>query len=126
VIRQADARFGAKEQESMRLATRKAQEGNPRRGRRAQNDFPLRVHPLFHDRAVPYVPVGLHWAKIERVLFGARMADAKGFSELCVPAADLTQMGGSPLGVGKRIVARRMCQIDTQWLESGVALIDVA
>jgi tRNA(Arg) A34 adenosine deaminase TadA len=40
-----------------------------------------------------------HWARIARVLFGASIADAAsaGFSELSVPAAELAQLGGSPL-----------------------------
>src|ERR1700704_2018171 len=37
----------------------------------------------------------IHWAKIDRVVYGATIADAKtaGFSELCVAAAALARMG---------------------------------
>src|SRR3954468_21539246 len=43
----------------------------------------------------------IHWAKIDRVIFGASIADAAaaGFNELCVPAKQLTQTGGSRLRV---------------------------
>ncbi|MCC7492085.1 MAG: nucleoside deaminase [Fimbriimonadaceae bacterium] len=40
-----------------------------------------------------------HWAQLERVVYGAAIADAAaaGFSELRLPAADLAARGGSPL-----------------------------
>jgi tRNA(Arg) A34 adenosine deaminase TadA len=42
-----------------------------------------------------------HWAKVERLVFGASIADAAaaGFSELQVPATQLVVTGGSPLRV---------------------------
>jgi tRNA(Arg) A34 adenosine deaminase TadA len=44
---------------------------------------------------------GIHWAKIDRVVYGAIIADATaaGFSELAVPAKTLAQMGHSPVRV---------------------------
>ena len=43
----------------------------------------------------------IHWSKIERVVYGATIADAAaaGFSELHVDAKKLAEMGGSPLRV---------------------------
>ncbi len=43
----------------------------------------------------------IHWCKIDRVYYGATIADAAaaGFSELHVPAVELARMGGSPLEV---------------------------
>lgn len=43
----------------------------------------------------------IHWAKIERVLYGATIADAAaaGFSELHVSARQLAELGGSSLRV---------------------------
>jgi len=43
----------------------------------------------------------IHWAKIDRVVYGAAIADAAtaGFSELRVPARELARMGGSRLVV---------------------------
>lgn len=42
-----------------------------------------------------------HWAKIDRVLYGATIADAAaaGFHELRVPAKMMVEVGGSPLRV---------------------------
>jgi tRNA(Arg) A34 adenosine deaminase TadA len=65
----------------------------------------------------------IHWAKIERVVFGAGIEDAKkaGFSELCVSAADLARMGGSPLVVESGLLQAECAALFTQWLESGKA-----
>lgn len=43
----------------------------------------------------------IHWAKIDRVVFGASIGDAEaaGFTELCVAAAELARFGGSRLRV---------------------------
>ncbi len=43
----------------------------------------------------------IHWAKIDRVVFGAVIADATaiGFSELKMPAQVLAATAGSPLRV---------------------------
>jgi tRNA(Arg) A34 adenosine deaminase TadA len=43
----------------------------------------------------------IHWAKIDRVVYGAAIADATaaGFSELAVAAKTLAQMGHSPVSV---------------------------
>jgi len=48
-----------------------------------------------------------HWAKIERIVHGAGIADAAaaGFSELRVAASDLARMGGSPLIVEGGLLA---------------------
>jgi guanine deaminase len=45
----------------------------------------------------------IHWARIDRVVFGATIADAagSGFNELRVDAKTLAQMGGSKLVVEK-------------------------
>jgi len=47
----------------------------------------------------PMCLAAIHWSKIERVVYGACIADAAaaGFSELCVPARELARLGGSPL-----------------------------
>jgi guanine deaminase len=41
----------------------------------------------------------IHWAKFDRCVFGATIADAEnaGFSELTLPAKELARQGGSPL-----------------------------
>jgi tRNA(Arg) A34 adenosine deaminase TadA len=49
----------------------------------------------------PMCLAALHWAKLERVVYGATIADAAaaGFSELTIPAAELASRGGSSLRV---------------------------
>jgi tRNA(Arg) A34 adenosine deaminase TadA len=41
----------------------------------------------------------IHWARIGRIVFGARIADARalGFSELTIPNAAMKDLGGSPV-----------------------------
>jgi guanine deaminase len=65
----------------------------------------------------------IHWAKIERVVYGATIADAKaaGFSELCVAAAQLAAMGGSPLIVTGGLLQKECAALFDQWLKSGLA-----
>jgi tRNA(Arg) A34 adenosine deaminase TadA len=45
----------------------------------------------------PMCMAALHWARVERVYFGATIADAAaaGFNELSIPAADVVRLGGS-------------------------------
>jgi guanine deaminase len=160
---QVDTRFGAMEQEYMRLAIRKAQEGISR----GQSPFGSAIVRAGHVVAVTHNSVWLtcdptahaevnciraaaaalktislhgctlysttepcpmclsaiHWAKIERVVFGASIADAKtaGFSELCVPAAALAKMGGSPLVVESGLLQQECAELFNQWLNSGLA-----
>jgi len=49
----------------------------------------------------PMCLAAIHWAKLDRVFYGAQIADAAaaGFSELKVPAAELAKRGGSQLQV---------------------------
>jgi tRNA(Arg) A34 adenosine deaminase TadA len=49
----------------------------------------------------PMCLAAIHWAKIDRVVYGASIADAAaaGFSELALPAEELARQGGSPLRV---------------------------
>jgi guanine deaminase len=65
----------------------------------------------------------IHWAKIDRVVFGATIADARtaGFSELCVGAAELAKMGGSPLVVESGLLQKECAELFDQWLNSGLA-----
>ena len=65
----------------------------------------------------------IHWAKIDRVVFGATIADATtaGFSELGVAAATLAKMGGSPLVVESGLLQKECADLFEQWLKSGLA-----
>jgi tRNA(Arg) A34 adenosine deaminase TadA len=65
----------------------------------------------------------IHWAKIERVVFGATIADAQsvGFSELSVPAKTLAKMGNSPLKVEDGLLREECADLFKQWVKSGQA-----
>lgn len=49
----------------------------------------------------PMCLAAIHWAKLDRVIYGATIADAAeaGFHELRVPAKMMVEVGGSPLRV---------------------------
>jgi tRNA(Arg) A34 adenosine deaminase TadA len=65
----------------------------------------------------------IHWAKIDRVAFGATIADATaaGFSELHVDAKVLAQMGRSPVRVESGLLSRECAALFEEWLKSGKA-----
>lgn len=62
----------------------------------------------------------LHWAKIDRVVFGAAIQDATaaGFSALAVPARVLAEMGRSPLRVEGPMLADECRELFQQWLKT--------
>lgn len=65
----------------------------------------------------------IHWAKIERVVYGAVIADAAtaGFCELYVDAKKLAELGKSPLKVEGGLLAQECADLFSQWLKSGKA-----
>ena len=65
----------------------------------------------------------IHWAKIERVVFGATIADAAaaGFHELFVPAKDLAAMGRSPVQVQSGVLQAECAALFDEWKQSGKA-----
>jgi guanine deaminase len=65
----------------------------------------------------------IHWAKIERVVFGATIADAAdaGFQELFVPAKELAAMGRSPLKVECGLLQAECAALFDEWKRSGKA-----
>jgi guanine deaminase len=64
-----------------------------------------------------------HWARIDRIVYGAAIADAAawGFSELSVPAIELARMGGSPIRVEGGLLAEECRQLFRLWKESGLS-----
>src|SRR5207253_8472045 len=71
-------------------------------------------------------PMGLsaiHWAKIERVVFGATITDAAeaGFHELFVPAKDLAALGRSPVTVESGLLQAECAALFDEWKRSGKA-----
>ena len=65
----------------------------------------------------------IHWAKIERVVFGATIADAAeaGFHELFVPAKELAAMGRSPVKVESGLLQAECAALFAEWKQSGKA-----
>jgi guanine deaminase len=59
----------------------------------------------------------IHWAKIDRVVFGATIADAAGagFAELFVSAKDLGAMGRSPLKVESGLLQQECAALFAEW-----------
>ncbi|HET9696959.1 MAG TPA: nucleoside deaminase [Terriglobales bacterium] len=65
----------------------------------------------------------IHWAKIDRVVYGATIADAAGagFNELHVDAEKLAQLGGSKLQVERlnsESVNRECAGLFTEWKQA--------
>ena len=65
----------------------------------------------------------IHWSRIERVVFGATIADASaaGFHELFVPARDLAALGKSPLKVESGLLQAECAALFDEWKRSGKA-----
>jgi tRNA(Arg) A34 adenosine deaminase TadA len=59
----------------------------------------------------------IHWSKIDRVVFGATIADAAtaGFCELHVAAAELARLGGSPLKVESGLLREECTALFAFW-----------
>jgi guanine deaminase len=71
----------------------------------------------------PMCAAAIHWAKVDRVVFGATIDDAAsaGFSELRIPAAKLAAMGGSPLSVEGGLLREECAALFDEWKKSGKA-----
>ena len=69
----------------------------------------------------PMCLAAIHWAKIDRVVFGATIADAAaaGFKELFVPAKDLAKQGRSPLVVESGLLRDECAALFDQWRAAG-------
>ena len=65
----------------------------------------------------------IHWAKIDRVVFGATIADAAaaGFCELHVDAKVLAEMGKSPLKVESGLLREECAQLFELWKKTDCA-----
>ena len=70
----------------------------------------------------PMCLAAIHWAKIDRVVFGATIGDAgaAGFNELHVAAADLARMGGSPLAVEGGLLRGECAALFAEWERAGL------
>ncbi|MCA9123049.1 MAG: nucleoside deaminase [Planctomycetaceae bacterium] len=67
----------------------------------------------------PMCMAALHWARVETVYFGASIADADaaGFNELQVPAADVLKIGGSKVALVGDVLSAECRDLFKRWLE---------
>jgi tRNA(Arg) A34 adenosine deaminase TadA len=65
----------------------------------------------------------IHWAKIDRVVYGASIADAAaaGFCELHVDARTLASLGRSPLVVEGGLLREECAALFARWKAAGMA-----
>lgn len=70
----------------------------------------------------PMCLAAIHWAKVDRVAFGASIADAAaaGFHELHLGATDLARMGRSPLIVEGGLLRIECARLFTEWMQAGL------
>jgi tRNA(Arg) A34 adenosine deaminase TadA len=63
----------------------------------------------------------IHWAKLDRVVYGATIADAAdaGFTELQFPARELARLGGSRLVVEDGLLREVCAGLFARWKEAG-------
>ncbi len=69
----------------------------------------------------PMCLAAIHWAKIERVVYGASIADAQtaGFSELHIPAQEMVMRGGSNLIVEGGVCRDQCRALFDEWHAAG-------
>ncbi len=65
----------------------------------------------------PMCMAALHWARVGTVYYGATIADAEatGFNELTLPAADLIRLGGSDVKLVGGVLTEECRQLFTDW-----------
>src|SRR5690349_8315734 len=65
----------------------------------------------------PMCMAALHWARVDTVYFGATIADAEaaGFNELQLPAAELLRLGGSKLKLVSDVMQKECCKLFDEW-----------
>ena len=72
----------------------------------------------------PMCMSALHWARVERVGYGATIADAEaaGFNELCIPAAEVVRLGGSSVKLESDVLRQECVGLFDEWKKSGRAV----
>ncbi|MEX2114562.1 MAG: nucleoside deaminase [Pirellulales bacterium] len=69
----------------------------------------------------PMCMAALHWARVDSVVYGATIADAKaaGFNELRIPAAEIIRLGGSSVKLQSDVLRDECAALFDEWRESG-------
>jgi guanine deaminase len=70
----------------------------------------------------PMCLAAIHWAKVDRLVFGASIADAAeaGFSEMPVAARELARLGRSPLAVEGGLLVEECVALFREWKGAGL------
>jgi guanine deaminase len=70
----------------------------------------------------PMCLAAIHWSKIDRVVYGATIADAAaaGFCELHVDAEELARLGRSPLKVKSGVLREECAELFEIWKKAGL------
>lgn len=65
----------------------------------------------------PMCIAALHWARVERVVYGATIGDAAraGFNELTLPAAELLRAGGSAVRLAGGVLIEECRALFDEW-----------
>lgn len=65
----------------------------------------------------PMCLTAIHWAKIDRVVYGATIADADGagFTELTIAAKEMVRLGGSSLKVDSGLLQKECAELFRYW-----------
>jgi len=71
----------------------------------------------------PMCLAAIHWAKIDRIVYGATIADAAtaGFCELHVDARVLAELGKSPLRVESGLLSQECAELFETWRKAGLS-----
>ncbi|MEO6811472.1 MAG: nucleoside deaminase [Isosphaeraceae bacterium] len=71
----------------------------------------------------PMCLAAIHWSKIDRVVFGATIADAQsaGFGELPVSAQTLADLGQSPLRIESGLLRQECANLFKEWKEASLS-----
>lgn len=69
----------------------------------------------------PMCFAAIHWAGIERIVYGSSIADARsaGFSELTISNRDMKRLGGSTIEVVEGLMAEEAKALFEEWLRVG-------
>lgn len=88
----------------------------------ALDDIALRGCTLYSTcEPCPMCLAACHWAKLDRVVFGATIAEpsAVGFSEMPIPAKRLAELGRSPLVIEGGLLRMECARLFEEWKDAG-------
>ncbi len=95
-----------------------------RQAARALKTIDLRGCTMYSScEPCPMCLAAIHWSKIDRVVYGATIADAAaaGFSELDIPAGRMAAMGHSPLRVEGGLLREECAALFPEWSKAGLS-----